>query len=94
MPSSRAVKVTLSDELVDMIQAKVASREYASESEVVSDGLQGLRSRDIALDHWLRDEVVASWEEHNADPSIGIYADEVSAKLDARFQARLVQTKP
>jgi putative addiction module CopG family antidote len=40
-----------------MIKPKVASGEYASESEVVRDGLRTLQARDAALEKWLHDEV-------------------------------------
>jgi Arc/MetJ-type ribon-helix-helix transcriptional regulator len=79
--------------MVDMIKAKIASGEYADESEVVADGLRELKARDDAIDRWLRDEVVASWDEYKADPSMGIPADEVSARLDARMKARLANSK-
>lgn len=94
MTSSRAISVTLPDEMVELIEAKVASGGFSTESEVVSDGLRGLKARDAALDRWLRDEVVVSWDEYKADPSIGIPAEEVSARLDARMNARLATTKP
>jgi Arc/MetJ-type ribon-helix-helix transcriptional regulator len=94
MPSSRAISVTLSDDLVKMIDAKVASGEYASENEVVVEGLIGLKARDIALERWLREEAAASYDEYKADPSIAISADEVSARLDARVASRLARPKP
>ena len=36
------------------IRAKVASGEYASESEVIRDGLRALMARDRAMESWVR----------------------------------------
>ena len=74
-----------------MVKAKVASGEYATESEVIRDGLRALQARDAAVDKWLRDEVAKSCDEYAADPSIGIPADDIMARLRASYRAR--QTK-
>jgi putative addiction module CopG family antidote len=74
-----------------MVKAKVASGEYATESEVIRDGLRALQARDAAVDKWLRDEVAKSYDEYAADPSIGIPADDIMARLRASYRAR--QTK-
>jgi len=74
-----------------MVKAKVASGEYATESEVIRDGLHALQARDAAVDKWLRDEVAKSYDEYAADPSIGIPADDIMARLRASYRAR--QTK-
>ena len=74
-----------------MVKAKVASGEYATESEVIRDGLRALQARDAAVDKWLRDEIAKSCDEYAADPSIGIPADDIMARLRASYRAR--QTK-
>jgi len=74
-----------------MVKAKVASGEYATESEVIRAGLRALQARDAAVDKWLRDEVAKSYDEYAADPSIGIPADDIMARLRASYRAR--QTK-
>jgi putative addiction module CopG family antidote len=57
-----------------IVEAKVASGDYATESEVIRDGLRTLQARDAALDNWLRGEVAKSYDEFAADPSSGIPA--------------------
>ena len=93
MCSTQAISVTLPHELVDMIKAKVASGEYATESEVVLDGLRSLKARDAALDQWLNDEVAKSYDEYNANPTIGIPAADVTAALDKRLKSRLASQR-
>jgi antitoxin ParD1/3/4 len=46
MRSTRQFSVTLPNEMADMVRSKVASGEYASESEVIRDGLRALQARD------------------------------------------------
>jgi putative addiction module CopG family antidote len=46
-----------------MVKAKVESGEYATESEVIRDGLRTLQARDAAIESWLRSEVAKSYDE-------------------------------
>ena len=71
-----------------MVKAKVASGEYATESEVIRDGLRTLLARDAAIESWLRDEVAKSYDEHAADPNSGIPAGEIMDRLRATYRAR------
>jgi antitoxin ParD1/3/4 len=50
-----------------MVKAKVASGEYATESEVIRDGLRTLLARDAAIESWLRGEVAKSYDEFAAE---------------------------
>jgi len=49
---------SLPKEHADFIDAKVASGDYASGSEVIREGLRALQARDAAIERWLREEVV------------------------------------
>jgi antitoxin ParD1/3/4 len=91
MRNTHPLSITLPHDMAAMVKAKVASGEYATESEVIRDGLRALQARDAAVEKWLRDEVAKSYDEYAADPSIAIPADEVMARLRASYRAR--QTK-
>ena len=65
--------------------------EYASESEVIRDGLRTLKARDAALAQWLQDDVAESFDAYHADPSIGIPASHVAALLDGRLKAKVIK---
>ena len=93
MRNTQPISVTLPHDMAAMVKAKVASGEYASESEVILDGLRTLQARDAALESWLRGEVAKSYDEFAADPSSGIPADEVMARLRASYRERLAKTK-
>ena len=83
MHSTQQFSITLPDELADQVRAKVASGEYASESEVIRDGLRALLTRDQALDAWLRRDVAAAFDAMQADPSRAVSVDQVKARLAA-----------
>lgn len=73
--------------MADAIRERVRSGQYASESEVIRDGLRALFSREQAVESWLREEVAAAYDELVADPNDVVTADEVRARLAARHSA-------
>ena len=81
MRSTQQFSVTLPNEMAQMVKTKVSSGEYASESEVIRDGLRALQARDKALDTWLRAEVAAAFDELKADPSRVLSVDQVRQHL-------------
>ncbi|BAK66632.1 hypothetical protein SLG_19570 [Sphingobium sp. SYK-6] len=58
MRTTQQFSVTLPNDLAAQVRDKVASSEYASESEVIGDGLRALDAPDRAVEQWLRNEVV------------------------------------
>jgi putative addiction module CopG family antidote len=48
--------------MAQMVKTKVSSGEYATESEVIRDGLRSLLARDAAIESWLRDDVVPTYD--------------------------------
>jgi putative addiction module CopG family antidote len=56
-PIHEAIAISLPIDMAEMVKSKVASGEYATESEVIRDGLRTLAARDAAVERWLRDEV-------------------------------------
>ena len=82
MRTTRQMSVTLPTEMARLVKEKVSSGEYASESEVIRDGLRALAARDRAVDAWLRDEVLPAYDAMKADPERGISAQTVRARLD------------
>jgi antitoxin ParD1/3/4 len=82
MRTTRQMSITLSKELADKVKAKVASGEYATESEVIRDGLRALLARDRAVDHWLRDKVAPAYDGMKADPSRGVSVEDVRSLIE------------
>lgn len=89
MRSTQQFSVTLPNEMAQMVKTKVSSGEYASESEVIRDGLRALQARDKALESWLRTEVATAYDEMKADPSQGRTPEQVLASLQAETERQL-----
>lgn len=83
MRSTQQLSVTLPLEMAAQVKARVASGEYASESEVIRDGLRALQAREKAIDNWLREDIAPVYDAMNADPSRARSFAEVKAALDA-----------
>jgi putative addiction module CopG family antidote len=74
--------------MIEMVKAKVTSGEYATESEVIRDGLRTLLARDAAVEKWLLEEVVKSYDECEADETLGVPAEQVMARIRSRYHKR------
>lgn len=81
MRSTRQLSVTLPHEMAEMVRTKVKSGEYASESEVIRDGLRTLRARDQAVERWLHEQVAPAYDAMKADPSRAVPAADVRSAL-------------
>lgn len=68
MRTTKRLSVTLPHEMADMVRAKVTSGEYASECEVIRDGLRTLAARDRAVEAWLSDRVGPGLRPHAGRP--------------------------
>ncbi len=92
MRSTQQFSVTLPTEMAQMVKAKVSSGDYASESEVIRDGLRALLARDRAVESWLRQEVVLAYDRMKADPLRGRTTAEVRASLAAQHEQVVKKT--
>jgi antitoxin ParD1/3/4 len=86
MRTTQQMSITLPNELAAAVRAKVASGEYASESEVIRDGLRVLMARDRAVERWLRGQVGPAYDALKADPSRAVTAAQVRARLAAEHK--------
>jgi putative addiction module CopG family antidote len=83
MRTTQQMSITLPNEMADVVKAKVRAGEYASESEVIRDGLRALMARDRAVESWLHNQVGPAYDALKADPSRALTADQVRARLAA-----------
>ena len=77
----------------EFLDRKVASGEYASGSEVIRNGLRDMMEHDAALERWLREEVVPTYDAYKADPSRARPVDEVFDELEAELDEKIAQRK-
>ncbi|MFD1983802.1 type II toxin-antitoxin system ParD family antitoxin [Mesorhizobium newzealandense] len=87
MRSTQPLTITLPLEMAQMVKDKVSSGEYATESEVIRDGLRTLAARDAAVDRWLREEVVPTMDALEKDPSRTMPLEEARRRLHGRIDA-------
>lgn len=83
MRTTQQMSITLPDEMANAVRAKVRGGEYASESEVIRDGLRTLMARDRAVENWLRDQVAPAVDALKAQPARALPASRVRSKLAA-----------
>ena len=83
MRTTQQMSITLPNDMADAVRAKVRAGEYASESEVIRDGLRALMALDRAVESWLQDQVGPAYDALKADPSSAVTADQLRARLAA-----------
>ncbi len=88
MRTTQALTITLPHDMLEMVKAKVRSGEYATESEVIRDGLRTLQARDAALEKWLSEEVIKSYDECEADATLGVPAEKVMERIRTQYRKR------
>ncbi|WP_447885940.1 ribbon-helix-helix domain-containing protein [Serratia fonticola] len=86
MGTKQQISITLPNEMDARLKAKVASGEYASESEVIREGLRALLARDQAAEKWLQEQVVPSWNALENGESEGVSGKEIRARLIAEHK--------
>lgn len=92
MRNSQPLTITLPLEMAQMVKDKVASGEYATESEVIRDGLRTLAARDAAVERWLREEVVPIMQDARARPEKLLTAEQLRRNLSEHINA--IAAKP
>jgi putative addiction module CopG family antidote len=85
MRTTQQMSITLPNDMADLVKAKVRTGEYASESEVIRDGLRALLAQDRAIESWLHNQVAPAYDALKADPSRAVTPDDVRARLAAEL---------
>jgi antitoxin ParD1/3/4 len=89
MRTTQQFSITLTHEMAQMVRAKVESGEYASESEVIRDGLRTLQLHERALQTWLREQVAPAYDAIKADPSRAVSTEKLRASLARAHKSSL-----
>ncbi|MBY5395487.1 type II toxin-antitoxin system ParD family antitoxin [Rhizobium leguminosarum] len=93
MRTTQSLSITLPIEMAEMVKAKVATGEYATESEVIRDGLRTLAARDAAVERWLREEVAPVYDELKAHPERAVSLDDAFEGFNKRTKSTVAKTK-
>ncbi len=86
MRTTQQFNITLPNEMADIVKTKVATGEYATESEVIRDGLRILMARDRAVENWLQHQVGPAYDALKADPARAVTINQVRATLAAEHR--------
>jgi antitoxin ParD1/3/4 len=92
MRTTQQFSITLPNEMADAVKSKVANGEYATESEVIREGLRALMARDRAVESWLHEQVGPAYDALKSDPLRALTIDDVRASLAAEHKAALAKT--
>lgn len=87
MRTTQQFSITLPNEMADTVRSKVAAGEYATESEVIRDGLRALIARDCAVDNWLQKQVGPAFDAIKADPTRAVTIKQVRARIASEHKA-------
>ena len=69
--------------MAQLVREKVAAGEYASESEMIHDGLRILLDRTNGVELWLKEQVAPAYDSLKADPSRAVSVTQVRERLTA-----------
>lgn len=83
MRTTLQMSITLPKEMAEVVKAKVRTGEYASESEVIRDGLRVLQARDRAVDNWLVSHIGPAFGALKEDPTRAVAIENVRDRLAA-----------
>ena len=83
MRTTQQLSITLPNDMADIVKAKVRTGEYASESEVIRDGLRALMAQERAVESWLHNQGGTVYDALKADPARAVTPDQVRAHLAA-----------
>ncbi|HWW07152.1 type II toxin-antitoxin system ParD family antitoxin [Collimonas sp.] len=86
MRTTQQFSITLPNEMAEIVKSKVAAGDYATESEIIQDGLRALMARDRAVDSWLQQTVGPAYDALKADPARAVSVDQVRAGLVAEHK--------
>lgn len=84
MRNTQQMSNTLPDDMADAVKARVRIGDYASESEVIREGLRALMARERVLEGWLHQQVGPAFDAIKADPTRGLSANQVRSILATR----------
>ena len=63
-----SVEITVPEDIAERIRAKVASEAYASEREVIGEGLLALEAQEADIEHWPEGDGRADLRSHQGGP--------------------------
>ena len=91
MRTTQQMSITLPIEMASLVKAKVTAGAYATESEVIRDGLRALIARDRAMETWLQSQVGPAYDALKADPARAVTTDQLRKRLAAEHNTAIAK---
>jgi antitoxin ParD1/3/4 len=88
MAHSHNLNITLSEVAAEFVRDKISSGEYASENDVINEGLEALKAEADERKRWEHEVVVPAYERFTANPSSAIPFEKVMQNLAAKRHER------
>ena len=89
MGQTNRLNITLTDEVViKFVRSKAASGAYASESDLVNQGLMALKEESEERERWEREVLLPAHGRLMASPSSAIPIEQVEQNLEAERRLR------
>ena len=85
----KEVVYTLPEEMVSFVKEQVMSGAYATESDVICEGLRNLFVKDESFEKWLHEEVVPAYHDLRSGKDKGTPIEEVRAWLTEKHRKRV-----
>lgn len=92
--STQQLSIPLPNDMADAVRAKFAAGEYATEGDVIRDGLRVLLARERAVEDWLRQDVAAACDALKADPSRAVEPNAIKARLATALRPQPASAGP
>ena len=93
MRTTQQLSITLPMEMARLVKEKVANGTYATESEVIREGLRALQEREAAVERWLREDVAPTYDAYKANPTRAQPLKAVTTELDAFMDAAEMEVR-
>jgi antitoxin ParD1/3/4 len=87
MISTRRLNLDLPEEVAVRLEARMASGSYASQGDVIRDGLDALDQREVPLEEWMHDEVRQTYARYMRGEVELLSLDVVKAHMAAHMDA-------
>jgi len=86
MRSTQQLSITLPIDMANALKEKVAAGTYASESEVIREGIRALLARDRAIESWLHQSIAPTLDATLSNPGRSLSPSVVREHLIAEHR--------
>lgn len=84
MSALREIRILVPENVEDLLRRKMETGAYASEADLIADGLAAIEERDDAVEQWLRNDVAQAFDRWKVDRK-SVSLDEAFENLEERI---------